>query len=282
MKSHPAQADLHRFALALEYNGLTFSGWQRQRSSELTTVQAELELALSSVADRPVTAVCAGRTDAGVHASCQIVHFDCEIDRGDKAWTLGINSLLPANIRVLWSKPVGQEFHARFSATARRYVYVIYSAKIGSALLVGQLCHLHHDLDVCRMQKAAEFLVGEQDFSAFRAAGCQSRSPFRNVFEASVYQSGAYCIFDIRANAFLQHMVRNISGALISIGKGDRDPEWIEELINTKDRTRAGVTAPPNGLYLMQVDYPPHFELPLTSRLPLLLGSSDVASERTD
>ncbi len=261
-----------RIALAVEYDGSAFCGWQRQQSPELPTVQAALEGALSQVADSPIKTTCAGRTDTGVHATCQVVHFDCAIDRGNKAWTRGVNSLLPAAIRVLWSKQVDPEFHARFAATARRYMYVIYCSESASALLAGKLCHVRQKLDVDAMHEAAQFLLGEQDFSAFRAAGCQSNSPNREVFATSVSRRGDLCLFDIRANAFLQHMVRNITGALISIGRGEQSPQWIGELLVGKDRTQAGVAAVPDGLYLMQVDYPEQFGLPNTSRLPLILG----------
>ena len=279
--AHSTSPEAHRFVLAIEYCGAHFCGWQRQKSRQLPSVQSALEQALSQVADRPVSVVCAGRTDAGVHATCQIVHFDCEIDRGDKAWTQGVNSLLPQSIRVLWSKTVEREFHARFSAEARRYVYVMYCASTAPALLASQLCHLPYELDVERMNQAAQFLVGEQDFSAFQASGCQSATPFRRVMEATVQRVGAFCVFDVRANAFLQHMVRNLSGTLISIGRGERKPEWVEELLRGRDRTLAGITAEPNGLYLMQVDYPNRFGLPETGRLPLILASSGREPDRT-
>ena len=264
--------DQHRFALAVEYDGSAFCGWQRQQSPELPTVQSILEDALSQVADHPVTTTCAGRTDTGVHATCQVVHFDSAVDRGNKAWTRGVNSLLPDAVRVVWSKQMDMDFHARFSATARRYVYIIYCAEAGSALLAGKLCHVRQSLNTDAMHEAAQFLLGEQDFSSFRAAGCQSKTPFREVFAATVREQGELVVFDIHANAFLQHMVRNIVGALMAVGRGDQSPAWVRQLLEQKDRTQAGIAAVPDGLYLMQVDYPQRFGLPTTSRLPLVLG----------
>ena len=245
-----------------------FHGWQRQQSPRLATVQGALESALSRVAARPIVTSCAGRTDAGVHATCQVVHFDCAIDRGNQAWTRGVNSLLPASIRVIWSQRVTAEFHARFSATARRYVYLMHCSATPSALLAGKVCPIRYPLAVTAMQEAAQYLLGEQDFSAFRAAGCQSRSPCRQVFEASVSQRGEWCVFDIRANGFLQHMVRNISGALIAIGKNEQSPQWLQQLLQGRDRTRAAAAAVPAGLYLIQVDYPAVFGLPASHRPP--------------
>lgn len=262
-----------RFALAIEYDGACFSGWQRQQAPVVNTVQEVLESAISQVADQPISTTCAGRTDTGVHATCQVIHFESPIDRGEKAWTQGVNSLLPKSIRVVWSKPVDSEFHARFSATARRYVYLMHCAKSASAIMAGKLCHVRQELDVEAMHTAAQYLLGEQDFTAFRAAGCQSKTPMRNVLHANVMRRGELCILDIKANAFLQHMVRNITGALLAIGRGEQKAQWIEQLLQARDRTQAGITAVPDGLYLIQVDYPESFNLPGTCRLPLVLGS---------
>ena len=267
-----------RFALAIEYDGSCYSGWQKQQSPELSTVQSELEAALSQVADEDVSTICAGRTDTGVHATCQVIHFDSSIDRGSKAWTRGVNSLLPDSIRVIWSKQVDSEFHARFSATARRYVYIMHCGEPASAIFASRLTHVRHSLDINAMNEAAQHLLGEQDFSSFRAAGCQSKTPIREVFEVSVMAQGKLCYLDIRANAFLQHMVRNICGALIAIGKGEQDPDWTMQLLGARDRTKAGIAAAPDGLYLMQVDYPAGFGLPSTSRLPLLLRPAAAGS----
>jgi len=251
-----------RIALAVEYDGCAFSGWQKQSSPELPTVQASLESALSKVADHEIAITCAGRTDAGVHASCQVVHFDCQLDRGEKAWVRGVNSLLPRTVRVLWAKSVDMEFHARFSATARRYHYVFYRRRMSSAILQGRVSHLREDFDLTRLNNASEFLLGEQNFSAFRAAGCQSRSPMRHVDHANWRQQGKFLIFEIQANAFLQHMVRNIVGSLSEVGRGEQPAEWIAELIESGDRTLAAATAPPEGLYLTGVRYPKQWQLP--------------------
>ena len=260
-----------RIALAIEYDGATYSGWQRQASPELPTVQSALERALSQVADKEITTTCAGRTDAGVHATCQVIHFDSPVDRGRKAWTMGVNSLLPETIRVHWAQTVDAEFHARFSATARQYFYIIYCSKVSSAVLHNKVTHSRDELNYEEMNKAAQTLLGEQDFSSFQAAGCQSKSPNRFVEHARVFMQGAFLILDIKANAFLQHMVRNIAGALLEIGREEQGSDWISDLLAAKDRTLAGVTASPDGLYLVGIDYPAEFALPATRMQPLFL-----------
>ena len=270
-KHTPPSSGSHRIALAIEYDGSHFSGWQRQSSSHVRTIQAELENALGKVADTEVATTCAGRTDAGVHATCQVVHFDTPVDRGIKAWVRGTNSLLPDSIRVIWASSVDESFHARFSATARRYVYIILRDKVASAIYAGKLTTVHGELNIGAMQQGADYLIGEQDFSSFRAAGCQSKSPMREVFSARLFEQGNLCFLDIRANAFLQHMVRNIVGSLLVVGRGEQAPAWIGSLLQARDRTQAGIAAPADGLYLVQVDYPDQFALPDTSRLPLLL-----------
>ena len=260
-----------RIALAIEYDGTIYSGWQRQASSELPTVQSALERALSQVADKEITTTCAGRTDAGVHATCQVIHFDSPVDRGRKAWTMGVNSLLPETIRVHWAQTVDAEFHARFSATARQYFYIIYCSKVSSAVLHNKVTHSRDELNYEVMNKAAQTLLGEQDFSSFQAAGCQSKSPNRFIEHARVFMQGTFLILDIKANAFLQHMVRNIAGSLLEIGRGEHGSDWIRELLVAKDRTLAGVTASPDGLYLVGIDYPTKFALPTTRMQPLFL-----------
>lgn len=265
---------MHRIALAVEYNGSGFSGWQRQAAAgsrsdcPVATVQQEVEQALSQVAAHPVAVTCAGRTDAGVHATSQVVHFDCEIDRGEKAWTRGVNSLLPRSVRILWARTVDQGFNARFSATARRYHYVIYRRQQASAILSGSVTHCPFVLDVGAMNEAAQSLLGEQDFTSFRAAGCQSNTPFRNVHKVSVTEHGEFVLIDIEANAFLQHMVRNIAGSLMVIGRGQQSVQWVSELISARDRSCAAMTAAPDGLYLVQVLYPESLGLPVDVRPP--------------
>ncbi len=257
-----ASAAPHRIALTLEYDGGAFNGWQRQLAPAVSTIQQEVESALSRIADHPVSVICAGRTDAGVHATCQVIHFDSAIDRGEKAWVMGANSLLPRTVRILSATAVQPDFHARFSAQSRRYLYLIYQRQIASAIMHKRVTHVPQLLDVEAMNTAAQSLLGEQDFTSFRAAGCQSKSSFRNVMRAEVSRRGAFVIFDIQANAFLQHMVRNIVGALLEVGGGRQDSTWIAQLLAQRDRTLAAITAPPDGLYLVQVGYPEHYDIP--------------------
>jgi len=258
-----------RIALGVEYNGNSLFGWQRQR--EVPSVQGHLEAALAKVANEPIETFCAGRTDAGVHATGQVVHFDTQANRDMRAWIMGCNSNLPDGIAVRWAKPVPDDFHARFSATARRYRYVIFNDKFRPALLAEGLSHYHQDLNVELMHQAGQYLLGEHDFSSFRAIQCQSHSPNRNLIHLNVSRYGRYIVLDIKANAFLHHMVRNITGSLLEVGKGLQKPEWMAELLAARDRNLAAATAKANGLYLIDVDYPPQFELPKSSLGPLFL-----------
>lgn len=264
----------HRIALGIEYDGSTYSGWQKQKSPQKETVQQYIETALSKVADRKIVVSCAGRTDAGVHATCQVVHFDTEIDRGPKAWTQGVNSMLPRSIRVVWSRTQAEDFHARFSALSRRYLYLMYQRDTQSAMLYGRASHVRGELDEGSMHVAAQHFLGEQDFTSFRAAGCQSKTAMRNVVHADVYRRGGFLIFDVKANAFLQHMVRNMMGSLLQVGRGEKDPAWIAELLSLQDRSRAAPTALPHGLYLVGVEYPESCDLPSELALPDLLLAS--------
>lgn len=258
-----------RIALGIEYDGSAFYGWQRQR--EVNSVQQELETALSALANQPVELFCAGRTDAGVHATGQVVHFDTDAIRDDKAWIMGTNSRLPDAIAVRWAKVVPDDFHARFSATARRYRYIIYNHKYRPGILRSGLSHYHQQLNIELMQQAAPYLLGEQDFSSFRAVQCQSKTPFRNVHHLKIERRGDYIVLDIKANAFLHHMVRNITGSLLEVGMQNRPPQWIAELLAAKDRNLAAATAKPGGLYLVDVEYPAHYELPKAAPGPLFL-----------
>lgn len=271
--STPEQAvpNSHRIALGIEYDGSAYSGWQKQKFPQQETVQQYVETALSRVADRDVVVNCAGRTDAGVHATCQVVHFDTAIDRGAKAWTQGVNSMLPRNIRVVWSQTQEADFHARFSALSRRYLYLMYRRDTQSAMLHGRASYIRRELDENSMHVAAQHFLGEQDFTSFRAAGCQSKTAMRNVMHANVYRRGGFLIFDVKANAFLQHMVRNMVGSLLQVGRGEKDPAWIEQLLSLQDRTRAAPTALPDGLYLTGVEYPESCGLPSEFSLPDLL-----------
>ncbi|BDX07418.1 tRNA pseudouridine(38-40) synthase TruA [Planctobacterium marinum] len=258
-----------RVALGIEYNGAAYFGWQRQRNVD--SIQQHLEQALSHIAQHKIDVVCAGRTDAGVHASNQVVHFDTHVDRPDKAWSMGGNANLPDTVAIKWAKQVPDEFHARFSATARRYRYIIHNVRLRSGIFYGGVTHHYHPLDAERMHAAAQSLVGEQDFSAFRASLCQSRTPFRNVHHIDVIRQGDYVIIDIKANAFVHHMVRNIAGSLMKVGSGEESVEWIAELLANKDRTQAAATAKPNGLYLVAVDYPQEWGIPHMPLGPLFL-----------
>ena len=271
--SAPEQANPnnHRIALGIEYDGSPYSGWQKQKFPQQETVQEYIETALSKVADRNVVVSCAGRTDAGVHATCQVVHFDTEIDRGAKAWTQGVNSMLPRTIRVVWSRTQEDDFHARFSALSRRYLYLMYQRETQSAMLHGRASYTRRKLDEVSMHAAAQHFLGEQDFTSFRAASCQSKTAMRNVMHANVYRRGGFLIFDVKANAFLQHMVRNMMGSLLQVGRGDKGPAWIAQLLSLQDRARAAPTALPDGLYLVGVEYPQSCDLPSEISQPDLL-----------
>jgi tRNA pseudouridine38-40 synthase len=272
----PFSADLlpagSRIACRIEYDGRHYSGWQSQPQLAITTVQESLEHALSAVANAPVKVACAGRTDTGVHGFAQIIHFDAPAARSTKAWVLGVNANLPFDIRVHWAVVVPVDFHARFSALARRYRYVIANTPVRPAQLVGQITWQRRVLDHRTMHSAAQHLLGEQDFSAFRAASCRSKTPMRNVHSASVSRRGDLLVVEIEANAFLHHMVRNIAGSLMAVGVGREPPQWIGQLLEGRDRTVAAETAPADGLYLVEVEYPTQFALPATPYGPLLLG----------
>lgn len=250
-----------RVALAVEYNGACFHGFQSQPGG-VTTVQLALEKALSKIANEEITLICAGRTDAGVHATGQIVHFDTLAQRPNKAWVLGVNAELPDTVSVRWAKQVPAQFHARFSATARAYRYVICNSYARPALQFDQLTWERRELDVSSMEQGAQLLVGRHDFSSFRASQCQAKSPVREITHMHLYQRGELLVIEVKANAFLHHMVRNMVGVLLAIGTGEQAPKWVSELLQVKDRRQAGVTAKPHGLYLVAVDYPEHFDLP--------------------
>lgn len=258
-----------RIALGIEYNGAAFYGWQRQKN--VNSVQQELETALQSIAQHEVDAFCAGRTDAGVHATNQIIHFDTKAKRPLKAWTMGVNANVPNTISVKWAKEMPSDFHARYSATARRYRYIIYNSPLRPGIFAEGVSHYYLPLNEKAMHEAAQSLLGERDFTSFRAAHCQSNSPFRNIHHANVSRVGRYVILDIKANAFLHHMVRNIMGSLIKVGIGEASTSWISELLEIKDRTQAAATAKPNGLFLVEVDYPQELGLPLNEPGPLFL-----------
>lgn len=251
-----------RIAIGIEYDGTRYAGWQRQ--AEVSTVQAALEAVLGAVADHPVAVTCAGRTDAGVHSVGQVCHFDTTSCRTMRGWTLGTNGLLPTDVAVTWAVQVPADFHARFSAVARTYRYLILNRAVRPALLRRRACWIHQPLDEMSMNEAAQCLVGKHDFSAFRAAECQSRSATRWVHRIEVRRRDDCVLVEITANAFLHHMVRNIAGTLIAVGRGDRPVSWVEGVLSGRDRSLAGITAPAGGLYFLRVDYPREFGLPVT------------------
>jgi tRNA pseudouridine38-40 synthase len=275
-RPHPFPADPipagSRVACRIEYDGSQYHGWQAQPHLDVATVQHDLEAGLSAVADTAVRVHCAGRTDTGVHGFGQVVHFDAPVTRSSKSWVVGTNANLPRAIRVHWAVPVPVGFHARHSATARRYRYVIANTPVRPALLSGQLTWRRERLDARGMHRAVQKLLGERDFSAFRAASCQSSTPMREVQSARVQRWGDLVLIDIQANAFLHHMVRNIAGSLMAIGAGQQSESWMADLLLGQDRTAAADTAPADGLYLVEVQYPEHFGLPPTPEGPIFLS----------
>ncbi|HHJ19502.1 MAG TPA: tRNA pseudouridine(38-40) synthase TruA [Gammaproteobacteria bacterium] len=250
-----------RIALGVEYDGRRFHGWQRQ--SHARSVQQDLEQSLSQIADHPVSVVCAGRTDTGVHGLGQVVHFDAENFRKPHAWLLGTNTKLPDDISLQWVSFVPDDFHARFKATSRQYRYIIFNRATPSALFAGRATWVRGELDIAAMQLAASSLLGEHDFTSFRAAGCQAKHAVRSIYSVTLSRSGQFVYLDIHANAFLHHMVRNIAGVLIAIGQQKKPVTWARDLLAVKDRTQAGVTAPPDGLYFIKVAYPEKYQLPV-------------------
>lgn len=249
-----------RLAAGVEYDGGEFFGWQVQ--SHARSIQSTLNAAISTVANEALTTAAAGRTDTGVHACGQVVHFDSLARRSEYAWLRGINSNLPADIAIQWVRAVPPDFHARYSALARTYRYVILNRPVRSALDRHRAWQLRTPLDAGLMQAAGSYLLGEHDFSSFRAAGCQSRSPVRRVEHLEVVRHGDYLVLEVRANGFLYHMVRNIVGSLVAVGSGEAEAGWISELLALKDRRAAAPTAPSSGLFLAAVHYPDAFGFP--------------------
>ncbi len=264
-------AGIHRVAMGVEYDGSAYSGWQLQHHAD--TVQARLEAAIARVAAEPVRVHCAGRTDAGVHAEGQVVHFDTKALRSPRSWALGTNSNLPGDIAVRWACDVGPDFHARFNATGRHYRYLILCRPTRSALWRGRAVWTHKALDVARMRAAGSLLVGRHDFTSFRALACQAKNPVRTLRYLHLSQHGELLTLAVGADGFLHHMVRNIVGVLLAIGSGEAPTDWTAELLAVRNRALGGVTAPPQGLSLTGVDYPAHFGLPTVgdaSRPPVL------------
>ena len=254
-----------RIAVGVEYEGGAYSGWQQQLSA--SSVQSALERALSSVADERIELICAGRTDAGVHAREQVAHFDTVATRNSTAWLLGTNTALPPDISLRWAQGVPDHFHARYSALSRTYRYLILNQSARSALSAGRALLVHQGLDVEAMQAGAQCLIGEHDFSAFRSSECQARSPVRQLHELTLQRSGDWISIDVTANAFLHHMVRNIVGLLIAIGLQRAAPERARQQLESQQRSRGEATAAAQGLYLWQVEYPSGFGLPVDSAI---------------
>lgn len=250
-----------RVAVGVQYDGSDFKGWQAQQPA-VRTLQSCLEHALAKVADHPVRLICAGRTDAGVHGIGQVAHFETTAVRSARAWVLGANAHLPVDLSLSWACMVADDFHARFSALARRYRYLIFNGPYRSALWRGRATWCYRPLAAERMHAAGQCLLGEHDFSAFRAADCQARHPVREIRELVVYRCGEGVVLEVEANAFLHHMVRNIAGVLLAIGGGERPLEWMREVLECRNRKQGGITAPPEGLYLLAVRYPLRFGLP--------------------
>lgn len=267
----PWPENMQRIALAVEYRGSDYHGFQAQPNG-VKTVQQALEKALSKIADEAITLVCAGRTDAGVHATNQVIHFDTLAKRPAKAWVMGTRPYLPDTVGVRWAKEVPPQFHARFSAENRTYRYLLSDAKTSSALLHDQVTWSSRRLDVDKMREGAAYLVGRHDFTSFRATQCQAKSPVRTIEYLHIVRRGDLMVLEVQANAFLHHMVRNIVGVLLSVGVGDKPPSWVGEVLQARHRSSGGVTAKPYGLYLVAVDFPTRFDLPRCLPGPLFLG----------
>jgi tRNA pseudouridine38-40 synthase len=262
-------ATLQRIAIGIEYDGSRFCGWQQQAQG--ASIERELVAAISRVADHPIEVCAAGRTDAGVHALGQVVHFDTTALRTARGWLLGITSRLPDDVTLIWARPVAEDFHARSSAVARSYTYRILNRPTRPALARHRACWWREALDAECMHHAAQQLCGEHDFSAFRAAECQSKSAVRRLYRIDVTRTADLVTIEVTANAFLHHMVRNIAGALLAVGSGKRPESWLAGILAGRDRRHGGITAPAGGLYLARVHYPPHFGIPVAGT-----GCSDI------
>ncbi|RVU32335.1 tRNA pseudouridine(38-40) synthase TruA [Neptunomonas marina] len=261
----------YRYAACVEYAGAKYKGWQSQKDGSVPTIQQHVEAALSKIANEPVSVICAGRTDAGVSGTYQIIHFDASVLRPDRAWVMGANTNLPEDIAIKWAKQVEPDFHARFGALERRYRYLILSQEVMPAVLGRGVTWTYKTLDIGKMQEAAQYLIGQHDFTSYRAVGCQAKSPVREVRELTITQQGRLIVIDVRANAFLHHMIRNFAGVLMKIGAGEAEPVWAKDVLEARDRRAGGVTAPPFGLYFVDVKYPEKYQLPPSEIGPYFL-----------
>ncbi|KAF7275114.1 hypothetical protein GWI33_012172 [Rhynchophorus ferrugineus] len=262
---------MQRFAIGIEFCGTRFKGWQTQQAG-VRSIQGTLEAVLSKIADEPIILHGAGRTDAGVHATNMVAHFDTHAIRPEHGWIMGANTQLPKDIAIQWIQPMDLDFHARFKACARRYRYIVYNATYRPALLFGQVTHAYYPLNVEKMIAAAKKFEGTHNFETFRAAACQSNQPVRHVKHCRLFQHGAYLVLDIQADGFLHHMVRNIMGCLLEIGQELYDIDHIDEMFAAQDRRAAGITAPADGLYFINAYYPERFKLPQPALGPLWLN----------
>ena len=249
-----------KIAMGIEYNGNSYHGWQYQTS--VPNIQEKVEFAISTIANHSVKVQCAGRTDAGVHSTGQVIHFYTNSIRKDHSWIVGVNRYLPKDISVVWKREVSQNFHARYSALSRRYRYVIYNSNYRSSIFYQGVNFFHKKLDIKKMKKAASHLIGKHDFTTFRAKNCQSSTPIRTILYLDVFSANCLVVIDIIANSFLYHMVRNIVGALLEVGISNKSHIWIKDILELKDRTLSTVVVKPNGLYLVKVEYDLHFDLP--------------------
>ncbi|WDI78543.1 tRNA pseudouridine(38-40) synthase TruA [Candidatus Purcelliella pentastirinorum] len=250
-----------KIAIGIEYNGKNYSGWQKQKKK--TTIQYHVEKALSKIANHKIKIICAGRTDKGVHSTGQVAHFTTKNKRNNSAWIIGTNSYLPKDITIIWAKKVSALFHARYSAIARNYKYIIYNNKIRSAIFFNELTQCMHPLNIKKMYKASQYLIGEHDFKSFKSKKCQSNSSKRTIMHINIFKYKNYIIIDIKANAFMYHMVRNIVGNLIEIGKEKKKESWMLKLLNLKNNNLNIPTAPAKGLYLTSINYPKYYNIPI-------------------
>lgn len=262
---------ISRFAAAVEYQGDGYHGWQRLTGRDEPTVQAAVEQALSYVANEPVTVVCAGRTDSGVHATGQVIHFDTMAKRPEKAWVQGANTRLPQQIRMQWSRAVPPQFHARFSARARTYRYLIANTPGQPAIASSQCLWVRQPIDLAAMRTAASYCVGERDFTSVRGASCQAKSPVRTLHRIDIARYGQWVVVELCANAFLHNMVRNLMGLLLPVGLGRQPPQWVQSVLEQRNRPAAGKTEAPGGLYLVKVDYDRDYGFPCLARGPFML-----------